>query len=191
MEQMKQQIMHALNIQLPDDTEYMHVTDLSTDVDMWRRHLRQNGYRSRPQEQGTPEDKDLVHFASKCKKKQTDYCQDVVTSQYVSRIHRLEPVFLFTTDSDTYFDISRRRNEDIKAIILADIEVIRDMGAGDVADALSLTYHRDIKDSRKNLLLTFLRDVTEVLQNLTDVFDTDASLHGQPQEFQKPNCKLS
>ncbi|XP_048241535.1 uncharacterized protein LOC125374616 [Haliotis rufescens] len=185
MEQMKQQMMHVLDIQLPDDTEYMHVTDLSTEVDMWRRHHWQNGYLSRPQEQGvhvtlsgTPVDKDLVHLASKCKKNRTDYCQDVVISKDVGRIHRLEPVFIFTADRDKYFDISRRRNEDIKAVILGDIEVIRDMGAEDVADALSLTYNRDIKDSRKSLLLTFLRDVAEVLQNLTDVFDTNGTSGG-------------
>ena len=87
---------------------------------------------------------------------------------------KLQPVFVLTSDRDTYNEISNRTKDQIYRDILALIAELRTLGDYDEAANLTVRLYREVKAERHAIYVTFYHEVNNIVQNLRDLFMQDS-----------------
>ncbi|XP_041375658.1 uncharacterized protein LOC121388415 [Gigantopelta aegis] len=82
----------------------------------------------------------------------------------------MEPVFILPADRTKHMWLANKPKAEVVALILEHIDEICNTGAVDVADSLMNAYKADVKKGAKDVLLTFLKDATQVYDTFMDVF---------------------
>ncbi|XP_045198503.2 uncharacterized protein LOC123552823 [Mercenaria mercenaria] len=110
-----------------------------------------------------PLDHDLVNFDVKCEANKSKYYEN-----FPDVLRICERIFITPDDRSNHFDITQKDKETIQKMIINVLKDIHDAGGIEESTVLTQQWSKDVKNGKKNILLTFYREVVQYLQDITN-----------------------
>ena len=118
-------------------------------------------------------DKDIIGFETLSSTNYDIYMNNLCEGKGYGHT-KLQPVFVLTSDRDTYNEISNKTKDQIYSDILALIAELRTLGDYDEAANLTVRLYREVKAERHAIYVTFYHEVNDIVENLRDLFMQDS-----------------